>query len=65
MSKWKPCSVAGCLRRAKMHGLCDAHRHRLERTGSLKADRPVLMMNHRPTWGALSQILKGTRKRGG
>ena len=65
MSKWIACSVAGCVRRARAHGLCEAHINRLRRIGSVQAERPVLLMNHRKTWGTLSQILRGKKHHGG
>jgi hypothetical protein len=58
VSKWKACSVAGCLRQAKARGLCQPHLDRLRHMGSVQADRPVLMMNHKGTRGALAQKLR-------
>ena len=65
MSKWKPCSVAGCLRRAKAHGICEAHLNRLRNTGSVKAELPLLMMNHKQAKGTLMQIMRRRKAKHG
>jgi hypothetical protein len=40
MSRWRRCTVAGCLRPAKARGLCDAHYNRSKHAG-LKPERPI------------------------
>jgi hypothetical protein len=49
----------------KAHGLCDAHYARHKKTGSVQSDVPLLLMDRKACRGALTQLLKGTRKLGG
>ena len=63
MSKWKACSVAGCVRRAKARGLCEAHLNRLRNTGSIKPELPILMMDHPMARGTLAQLMRKRLKR--
>jgi hypothetical protein len=47
MSRWQRCQVQGCLRVAKVRGLCDAHYKRLRKSGSVQAEQPVRSLMRR------------------
>jgi hypothetical protein len=42
------CSVVGCERRAKAHGLCNTHNERRRRTGSVMAALPIRLHDRSP-----------------
>jgi len=44
MSRWRRCTVKGCVRPSKVHGLCEAHWERTRR-GALKPQEPIRSMN--------------------
>jgi hypothetical protein len=41
MSTWVQCKVANCLRRARKHGLCDAHYRRTKHRFGLRPELPI------------------------
>jgi hypothetical protein len=53
------CTATDCLRLARVHGLCNAHYQRLRRSGSVKAEQPILAFNSRKTRSVLGRIIAG------
>jgi hypothetical protein len=50
MSRWRNCTVKGCLRVAHAKGLCEAHYKRVQKSGDLRPELPVRSMENKHLW---------------